>query len=70
MTGMHVRLSGLIQMELLDQGPSSRECLMSNHYHCYSKRLSHREQLLVVSKELGKCRKIVCVSLSVGDDAY
>ena len=37
---------------------------MSNHYHCYSKRLSHREQLLVVSKELGKCRKIVCVSLS------
>ena len=43
---------------------------MSNHYHCYSKRLSHREQLLVVSKELGKCRKIVCVSLSVGDDAY
>lgn len=71
-TGMLIRLSGLIQVEHLDQGPSSRECLMSTHYHCYSKRLNHCEQLLVVSEELGKCCKIVCVcvSLSVGDDAY
>ena len=61
MTGMLIRLNGLIQVELLDQGPSSRECLMSTHYHCYSKSPNHCEQLLVVSEELGKCCKIVCV---------
>ena len=52
-------------MAHLDQCLASRECLMSITVIQHNVRPNHCEQLLVVSEDLGKCCKIVCVCVCV-----
>ena len=70
---MLIRLSGLIQVEHLDQGPSSRECLMSPNIIATVRGSTIVGNYWWSVRSLESVVKLcvcVCVSLSVGDDAY